>query len=156
MEENRRPYLILVRFTGSAFWHEADLNKLRVVLPANTCPVWVDGAVTFFATNSRYTSGELERVCKQALGKGRFEAVTVVQLGFHSSSSDGFLDPLHDWMDANVRQSPGQSARRERDNAEDMFKAKWGQPRRKDTEHRGVIDAIRKVFAPRRPGHDHA
>jgi hypothetical protein len=45
-------------------------------------------------------------------------------------------------MNINVRLG----ARRESEEAEDMLKAKWGQPRRKRSKDDSIADAVRKVF----------
>lgn len=142
MQDNRRPYMIFVRLAGSAFYHQADIVRLRASLPACTRAVVADNNVVVLATMTGKVADQVRQDCADAIGAGRFVVITVIALGAHSASSDGFDDPFHYWMNVNVRL--GQ--RREIEEAEDMLKTKWGERRRKHSKDDSIADAVRKVF----------
>jgi hypothetical protein len=140
----KKPYLVLARLTGNAFYHQRDIERLKSALPACTRGVIFDGHVIGLMTLCDYSPDAFLGGFARELRS--FESVTVVELGSASASTNGLLDPLNSWMDLYVRRGTGGQS----DQAEDMLKSKWGERRGEYPKEHGIADAIGKVFSRRR------
>lgn len=144
----RRSYLLIIRLKRQPQYCQDDIERLKGTLPACTKSVWWDNKVIALSTTTEYEPHEILQHYSRAFRP--FENVGVYELGRLSASTYSSLDPLHLWMENNIRRGE----RREADEAYDMLQKKWGQRRIEDAEDRSIANTFRKVFARTAPRDD--
>lgn len=143
-----RSYMMIIRLKREPQYYQDDIERLKGALPACTKSVWWDNKVIALTTATEYEPREVLQHYGRALRP--FANVGVYELGRLSASTYSSFDPLHLWMESNVRRGE----RREADEAYDMLQKKWGQRRIEDAENRSIADTFREVFARAAPRDD--